>query len=355
MNDGAEAVSRRALIVVGNGMVGHHFVSVAADKGLLDNYQVTIVSEEPELAYDRVNLSKFFEGKGHDDLALTDHDNYAALGVQVLTDDPVVAIDREAHVVRTKSGANLFYDKLVLATGSRPFVPPIPGANASGCFVYRTLADLRAIREAAANCRVGVVIGGGLLGLEAAKALTSLGLATHVVEFAPRLMPLQVDDAGGALLRASIQELGVQVHVGMSTQRIVCDADGRVQGLSFANGEELLADMVVFSAGIRPRDELARECGLDVAPRGGVVIDRSSRTSDPTIFAIGECAAFQERCYGLVAPGYRMAEAAVEIIRGGHQEFADFDMSTKLKLLGVDVASFGDAFGTTPGNKEISV
>jgi len=354
-NDGAKPERKRSLVVVGNGMVGHHFVNKVAERGLLAQFDVTVVSEEVDLAYDRVNLSKFFEGKGKSDLALADPAVYAELGVRVLAGDPVVALDREARSLTTKAGVALGYDVLVLATGSRAFVPPIQGAASPGCFVYRTLADLEAIQAAARECRVGVVIGGGLLGLEAAKALQSLGLTTHVVEFAPRLMPLQVDSAGGALLSARIEELGVQVHVNTSTQSILQDDQGKVRALRFADGSELPVDMVVFSAGIRARDELARASGLAVAARGGVVIDRSTRTSDPHIYAIGECAAFDDRCYGLVAPGYRMAETCAAVITGEANEFADFDMSTKLKLLGVDVASFGDAFGTTKGAKEISL
>jgi len=347
--------ARRSLVVVGNGMVGHHFIGAASAQGLLDHFELTVISEEAELAYDRVNLSKFFEDKGAADLALANAEQYRDLGVRVIADDRVASLDRDRKLVITAHGTEVRYDKLILATGSRPFVPPIKGSDAPGCFVYRTLEDLRGIRQAAEAGGVGVVIGGGLLGLEAAKALQSLGLSTHVVEFAPRLMPLQVDEAGGALLKSSIQALGVQVHVSMHTQEVATDQSGRACALRFADGSELEATMVVFSAGIRPRDELARAAGIAVAPRGGVVIDRSTRTSDPDVLAIGECASFEERCYGLVAPGYRMAETAAQILAGNQAEFADFDMSTKLKLLGVDVASFGDAFGHTPGAKEISL
>lgn len=355
MVDAGTQRERLSLVVVGNGMVSHHFINAAVNQGLLDQFDLTVISEEAELAYDRVNLSKFFEGKGAEDLALADPSDYDRLGVKVLAGDRVVEIDRQTQKVCTSGGLSLHYDKLVLATGSRPFVPPIEGSDAQGCFVYRTLEDLRNIRSAAENGKVGVVIGGGLLGLEAAKALQSLGLTTHVVEFAPRLMPLQVDEAGGTLLRACIEELGVRVHVSMHTQRVSRDEQGRVQALCFADGSELPVDMVVFSAGIRPRDELARQAGLAVAPRGGIAIDRSTRTNDPNILAVGECAAFEERCYGLVAPGYRMAETAAQVLAGIESEFADFDMSTKLKLLGVDVASFGDAFGQTAHSKEISL
>jgi nitrite reductase (NADH) large subunit len=234
-------------------------------------------------------------------------------------------------------------------------VPPIKGCNEPGCYVYRTIDDLVAIRDAAQTATAAVVIGGGLLGLEAAKALLSLGLETQVIEFAPRLMPLQVDDMGASVLRGRIEELGVKVRCNTTTREILLDENGHVSALLLADGTRLPVDMVVFSAGIRPRDKLARESGLKLGERGGVVIDGSCRTSDPHIFAIGECAAFDGQTYGLVAPGYKMAEVAAATIAGEGQAFDGFDMSTKLKLMGVDVGSFGDAFGVTPGSRVFTV
>ncbi len=228
-----------------------------------------------------------------------------------------------------------------------------PGQRAPGCFVYRTLDDLDAIEECAAGCRRGAVVGGGLLGLEAANALRSLGLETHVVEFAPRLMPVQVDDGGGAVLRRRIEELGVDVHTGMQTTKVLADKKGRARGLRFADDEDLDVDIVVFSAGIRPRDELARAAGLEVGERGGIVVDEGCRTSDPSICAIGECALVGGRIYGLVAPGYQMARVLADRLCGGDATFTGADMSTKLKLMGVDVASFGDAFGAAAGSESI--
>jgi nitrite reductase (NADH) large subunit len=256
------------------------------------------------------------------------------------------------------------YDRLVLATGSYPFVPPIEGGDAAGTFVYRTIDDLQAIEAWAARDDVatGIVIGGGLLGLEAANALRSLGLSTHVVEFAPRLMPVQVDGGGGRSLRRLIEDLGVGIHLERATTCVRADSAGRVRGLTFAADDhpDLDADIVVYSAGIRPRDDLARDCGLEVGERGGIVVDETLTTSDPAIFAIGECALVGGRIYGLVAPGYEMARAvatrlAVGLPAEGAElpTFTGADMSTKLKLMGVDVASFGDAFATTAGAHEI--
>lgn len=347
-------MSEEQLVVIGNGMVGHRFLQAAEERGLTKTRRVVAFAEEPRFAYDRVNLSKFFLEEGSRDLELPEPGEYDRLGVEVVLADPVVSVDPGARTVRTRSGREVSYDTLVLATGSRPFVPDIPGRELPRCFVYRTLEDLEGIREAARGCRRGAVIGGGLLGLEAAAALLSLGLETHVVEFAPRLMPLQVDDVGGLLLRARIEELGVTVHVSKNTREILGDTQG-VSGLSFADGSELAVDLVVFSAGIRPRDELAKGAGLRLGDRGGIAIEADCRTSDGNVFAIGECASFRGQTFGLVAPGYRMAEVAAAVIAGADEHFKGFDMSTKLKLLGVDVASFGDAFATTPGARVISI
>jgi nitrite reductase (NADH) large subunit len=192
------------------------------------------------------------------------------------------------------------------------------------------------------------VIGGGLLGLECAKALVDLGLQTHVVEFAPRLMAVQVDEGGARVLRSKIEALGVTVHTQKNTLEIA-DGEGASHRLRFADGSVLDTDMVVFSAGIRPRDELARDCGLEAGPRGGIAIDQRCLTSDPHIYAIGECAAWNGQLFGLVAPGYDMARTAARDLLGIEAAFAGADLSTKLKLMGVDVASFGDAHGATPG------
>ncbi|HEY4186892.1 MAG TPA: nitrite reductase large subunit NirB [Polyangia bacterium] len=346
------------IVVAGNGMVGHRFLEVLAERGGAGAFDVTIFAEESRRAYDRVYLSTFFDGKTAEDLTLGQPGQYEAAGFRLILGDKATRLDREAKLVTAQSGLAVPYDTLILATGSYPFVPPIPGSDAPGSFVYRTIDDLEAIRAWSTNAKTGVVIGGGLLGLEAANALANLGLTVHVVEFAPRLMALQLDEAGGAILRQRIEGLGVTVHTAKSTQQIevATDTDGRrrITGLAFADGGGIEADIVVFSAGIRPRDELARASGLTVAPRGGVVIDERCRTSDPAILAIGECASYEGRTYGLVAPGYHMAKVAYATLTGGVDVFTGFDMSTKLKLMGVDVASFGDAFATAAGAHVIS-
>ncbi|PTY36242.1 nitrite reductase large subunit [Saccharospirillum sp. MSK14-1] len=339
---------RKDLIIIGNGMVGHHFVDTFRALNGADQWRIHIIGEERHSAYDRVHLSEYFQGRSHSDLALGTSEGYQQAGIAAHLGTRVERIDRAAHTVLLSDGEELCYDKLVLATGSYPFVPPIPGHDAERCFVYRTLDDLDAIRSAADQGKTGVVIGGGLLGLEAANALTSLGLTTEVIEFAPRLMPVQLDATAGTVLKDKIEALGVRVHTDTATQQIETLNDGRLR-LHFADGEPLETDVLVFSAGIRPRDELARQAGLKVGERGGVCIDNHGRTSDNDIYAIGEVALWDERIFGLVAPGYRMAETVAAHLEGCDSPFLGADMSTKLKLLGVDVGAIGDAHGTTPG------
>lgn len=338
------------LVIVGNGMVGHKFLDALATHADRAQYHVTVIGEEGRLAYDRVQLSAYFSGKTADDLSLVEPGFYEQQDYQVHLNQQVVSIDRTAKVVETQNGDKVAYDKLILATGSYPFVPPIPGKDRDGCLVYRTIEDLDDIIAAAKGGKVGTVVGGGLLGLEAAKALHDLGLETHVVEFAPRLMAVQVDDGGGTILRDKIESLSVQVHTGKNTKNIT-DGEQTAHKMEFADGESLETDVIVFSAGIRPRDELAKQCELEMGPRGGIVINDHCQTSDPDIYAIGECALWQQKIFGLVAPGYQMASVALAHMTGGADTFTGADMSTKLKLLGVDVASIGDAHGATPGSR----
>jgi len=339
------------LIIIGNGMVGHHLVEQLVERGATERYAISVFGEERHLAYDRVHLSEVFNGQDAESLALSTADYYAEHGITLRLDEAVTAIDRDASEVVTAEGRTP-YDRVVLATGSFPFVPPIPGNDREGCLVYRTLDDLDAIRAAAENAATGVVVGGGLLGLEAANALRGLNLDTAVVEFAPRLMPMQVDTEGGELLREKIESLGVQVLTGRATQEIV-DGERSRHRMVFQDEKVLETDLIVFSAGIRPRDELARDCGLELGERGGVVIDDSCLTSDPAILAVGEVALWNNSIFGLVAPGYQMAKAAAVTLLEGNEPFKGADMSTKLKLMGVDVGSIGDAHGDrTPGARQ---
>ncbi|MFE6359644.1 nitrite reductase large subunit NirB [Streptomyces sp. NPDC057806] len=337
------------IVLVGHGMVGQRFLEALAERGMTATHRVVVLCEEPRPAYDRVALTSYFSGKTPEDLSMTDMEFIEKHSIELYVGDPAETIDRAAKKVTARSGQVFAYDTLVLATGSFPFVPPVPNKDAEGCFVYRTIEDLLAIEEYAKKATTGAVVGGGLLGLEAAGALKGLGLTSHIVEFAPRLMPVQVDEGGGAALLRTIEDMGLSVHTGVGTQEIVVDEEGAVTGMKLSDGSELATDLVVFSAGVRPRDQLARDCGLTVGERGGIAVDEQCRTvNDPHVFAIGECAlAADGRVYGLVAPGYEQAETAAATIAADEAAFTGADLSTKLKLLGVDVASFGDAHGAT--------
>ena len=345
-------MSKKNLIVVGNGMVGHHFLEKLVDTPAVSDFDIKVFGEEALLAYDRVHLSEYFSGSTHSDLAMNTAEWYANNHIDLHLSEAVTGIDRERQVVKTPLG-EYPYDELVMATGSYPFVPPIKGKEHPHCLVYRTLEDLDAIRTSANGGKTGVVVGGGLLGLEAANALKSLGLEAHVVEFAPRLMPVQLDSDAGALLKRKIEDLGVQVHTEKATTEIVKGESARLR-MNFSDETHLETDLIVFSAGIRPQDALAQDCGLDMGERGGIVINDQCTTSDPHIHAIGECALWSQKTFGLVAPGYTMARTLASVLTGDKQAaFTGADMSTKLKLLGVDVGSIGDGHGQTPGAKSI--
>jgi len=367
----------KKVIVVGNGMVGYRFCERLRRRVGPDEVAVSVYGEEPRPAYDRVHLSSYFEVGSAEELLLAPRSWYEENRITLHTSVRVVEIDRASKVVRTDCGGEEGYDELVFATGSSPFVPSIPGIDREGVFVYRTLEDLDAIREYGARCRTAAVLGGGLLGLEAAKALLDMGIQTKVVEFMPRLMPRQLDDRSALLLRSKLEALGLEVITGKGAAAV--SGDPRTRALEFGDGTSLAIDMLVVSAGIRPRDEVARACGLEIAERGGVQVDDRMVTSDPAIRAIGEVASHRGVTYGLVAPGYDMAEVAAawiavapalafpmpmaspsngtsaalpmapptvrsEAVATVLPTFEGCDTSTLLKLVGIDVGSFGDPF-----------
>lgn len=321
-------------------MVGYKFCERLFDKDTEGQFQIVTFCEEKRPAYDRVHLSEFFAGKTAEDLSMAPLDWYKERNIEIHIGDKAVEIDREKKIVISEKGVSLEYDYVVMATGSTPFVPPVPGIDKEGVFVYRTIEDLEEITEYGKKSKSCAVIGGGLLGLEAAKAAQDLGVETHVVEFAPRLMPRQLDDAGGVMLKDIIESRDIKVHLGKNTKSI--RGEGKVEGMDFADETSLDVDMIIVSAGIRPRDDLARTCGLTLGPRGGILVNNQLCTSDPNIYAIGECALHNSMIYGLVAPGYQMADAVAEQLLGRPAAFEGADMSTKLKLIGTDVASFGN-------------
>ncbi|UXX80846.1 nitrite reductase large subunit NirB [Reichenbachiella carrageenanivorans] len=340
------------IIVIGNGMVGYKFCEKLRSKATKEQFSIKVFGEEPHPAYDRVHLSEYFSNRSVEDLEMAPRSWYVENDVELITGELIVNIDRENKVIKSHTGLEESYDKLILATGSSAFVPPIKGSEMQGVFVYRTIEDLEAIIEYSKHSKKAAVLGGGLLGLEAAKAMLDLNQETHVIEFASRLMPRQLDQAGSDALKYKMEELDVNIHMNRNTASIL--GEDKMTGLEFTDGQLMAADMLVISCGIKPRDELAKQCGLEVGHRGGIVVNDHLETTDKDIFAIGECALHKEFIYGLVAPGYEMAEVVADRLIGGDEKtFESFDMSTKLKLIGVDVASFGDALCENTPHKPI--
>jgi len=335
-------VNRLEVVVVGNGMVGHRFCEKMIEYDRDGLYRLVVLGEEPRPAYDRVHLTNYFADRSADRLALGTHAWYAERGIDLRVGSRAAQINRARREITSADGAAVAYDVLVLATGSAPFVPNVPGIDREGVFVYRTIEDLEAIIARAGRARRAAVIGGGLLGLEAARAVLDSGIETHVVEVAPRLMPRQLDPTASALLEEAVRASGVHVHLDKRIARLA--GEGSVARIEFSDGGGIDTDLVIVSAGIRPRDELARAAGIETGERGGVVVDDKMGTSDERVFAVGEVALHKGVIYGLVAPGYEMAEVLARNLTGGNAAFLGSDSSAKLKLLGTDVATFGDPF-----------
>lgn len=349
----------QTIIVVGNGMVGYKFceklVALDTDK----RFKLLVFGEEPRAAYDRVHLSAYFENQDAKALELAPVTWYEENGIELITNEYVTDIDKAVKTIQTKSGNQYSYDHLVLATGSVPFVPPIRGVEKKGVFVYRTIEDLEGmmayaekIKSTKGNGRAAI-LGGGLLGLEAGKAVLDMGLEPHVVEFAPKLMPRQLDARSSRVLQLTLESLGIQIHLSKATNQIL--GNGAITGMEFGEDDSLDVDMLIISAGIRPRDELAKTCELETGTRGGIVVNEKMQASEPSIYAIGEVALYNQMIYGLVAPGYDMAHVAANQIAGDAEITMQetIDMSTKLKLIGVDVASFGQPY--MPPEKGLSI
>ncbi|MBD0832728.1 nitrite reductase large subunit NirB [Aestuariibaculum sediminum] len=349
----------KKIIVIGNGMVGYKFCEKFVAQAQSRNYKITVFGEEPRPAYDRVHLSEYFENQDAKALEMAPRSWYEEHGIELITGERVADIHRTAKTITTAKEREFQYDYLVLATGSSPFVPPIKGVEKNGVFVYRTIEDLEGMLDYAADLKIknpnakAAVLGGGLLGLEAGKAVLDMGLEPHIVEFAPKLMPRQLDTRSSQVLKLKLESIGLNIHLSKATNQIL--GDEAITGMEFGEDDVLEVDMLIISAGIRPRDELGKTCDLKMGVRGGIVVDNKMQTSDPNIFAIGEVALYNQMIYGLVAPGYDMAEVAVHQIIGQTDKVmpADIDMSTKLKLIGVDVASFGEPF--MPASKGHSI
>lgn len=349
----------QTVIVVGNGMVGYKFCEKFVAREESKQFKLMVFGEEPRAAYDRVHLSEYFGSRDAKALELAPLNWYAENGIDLVINERVTDIHRNRKTITTASDKEFGYDYLVLATGSAPFVPPIQGIEKKGIFVYRTIEDLEAMLAYAEEIKKtkpkpkAAVLGGGLLGLEAGKAVMDMGLEPHVVEYAPKLMPRQLDSRSSNVLQLTLELMGIGIHSGKATNSIL--GNGAIMGMDFGEDDSLEVDMLVISAGIRPRDELGKTCNLEMGVRGGIVVDDRMQTSDPNIYAIGEVALYNQMIYGLVAPGYEMAEVAVNQIfkRAEVVMRKEIDMSTKLKLIGVDVASFGIPY--MPADKGLSI
>lgn len=341
----------RTILVIGNGMVGYKFCEKFVTKDGSRNFKIIVFGEEPRPAYDRVHLSAFFENGDAKALEMAPRSWYEENNINLITNEKVTDIHRGAKTITTINENTYKYDYIVLATGSSAFVPSIKGIEKDGIFVYRTIEDLEAILAYANKIKKNAngkpkaaVLGGGLLGLEAAKAVMDMGLEPHVVEFASKLMPRQLDTRSSKVLQVKLETLGINIHLSKSTNQIL--GNGSITGMEFGENDKIDVEMLVVSAGIKPRDELGKTCGLEIGMRGGIIVNNTMQTSDPDIYAIGEVALLNQMIYGLVAPGYEMAEVAVNQILGNSDSLMskEIDMSTKLKLIGVDVASFGAPF-----------
>jgi nitrite reductase (NADH) large subunit len=341
----------KKIIVIGNGMVGYKFCEKFVSKSNTDQFKITVFGDEPRPAYDRVHLSEYFEKRDAKALEMAPRSWYEEHGIELITNERVTDIHRASKKITTTKELHYKYDYLVLATGSAPFVPNIPGVEKKGVFVYRTIEDLEGMLAYADSIKAtrtdtvkAAVLGGGLLGLEAAKAVKDMGFEPHVVEFASKLMPRQLDTRGSKVLQEKIESLGIHVHLSKATNKIL--GDDVITGMEFGEYDKIDVDMLVISAGIRPRDELGKTCDLKMGVRGGIVVNNKMQTSDPEIYAIGEVALLNNMIYGLVAPGYDMAEVAVNQILENKDVIMpqEIDMSTKLKLIGVDVASYGEPY-----------
>ena len=341
-------VTRRKLVVAGNGMAGARAVEEVLARGGADLFDIVMFGDEPYGNYNRIMLSNLLNGtQVRDEIYINPLDWYAENGITLHAGDRVVGLDRAAKVVTGASGRRERYDYLVISTGSRPFVPPIKGLHEAdgtlkrGVFTYRTLDDVDAMTAfAKGGAKVAVTIGGGLLGLEAARGLKALGLESHVVHLGAHLLEVQLDVTGGGMLRKTLESMGLSVHLGKSTTE--AHGEAAITGLSFKDGTSLDCDMVVMSAGIRPNVELGHLGALTVE-RAIVVDDHMRSVDDPDVYVVGECAQHRGRLYGLVSPLYDQAKVFADHVTGRNVQAAyhGSKLATKLKVSGIDVASMG--------------
>lgn len=333
---------RRKLVVVGNGMAGMRTVEelLGLDP---DRFDITVFGAEPRVNYNRILLSPVLAGeKQPDEIVLHPRAWYEEHGITLHTGDPVVAIDRRRRVVRAQSGLEAGYDRLLLATGSSPFIVPVPGAQLRGVVGFRDLDDVDAMLAVARGRGHAVVIGGGLLGLEAANGLLRRGMSVTVVHLTGSLMNQQLDAQAALLLKAALERRGLRILLEAQTEAIL--GQGKVEAVRFADGVELAADLVVMAAGVRPNVALARAAGLHC--ERAIVVDDTLQTYDPRVYAVGECVQHRKATFGLVAPIWEQARVCAAHLAGlGHRRYVQRATATKLKVTGIDLYSAGDFLG----------
>ncbi|WP_239524234.1 nitrite reductase large subunit NirB [Geodermatophilus normandii] len=338
--------ARARLVVVGNGMAGARLVEEVLERGGGEQFRITVFGDEPHGNYNRIMLSPVLAGEAHeDDIVLNSHDWYADNGVTLRAGVRVERIDTAAKVVSASDGTSTAYDHLVLATGSYSFIPPMAGVRRDdgsllpGVYGFRTIDETRDLLAATTRCTRAVVMGGGLLGLEAARALQGHGLQVDLVHAMPHLMNAQLDAEAGAILKRGVEALGITVHLDVLATEVL--GDGHVEGVLLQDGRRLDCDLLVVAAGVRPHTDVAVRSGLEV--ERGIVVDDQLRTDDPDVYAIGECAQHRGSVYGLVAPAWEHATVLADVLTGTDPtaEYHGSRTATKLKVAGVDVATMG--------------
>ena len=356
-----QQVQPQRVLVVGAGMVAHRLVDRLRAQDRAGVCRITVIGDEAWRPYDRMALTSYFSGTLASGLELGRPLLWADPRVRLVLGDEVVDVDLAARTARCASGAEHEWDRLVFATGAAAAMPPIPGTDLPGVFVYRSIADVVAIeqeleallaRADGARPRA-VVLGGGLLGLEAAGAVRDLGAAATIAQSSGHLLSAQLDAGGGEAARQLLAQGEIAVRTGSRASALLRAADGRVGAVAFPDGGTLDADLVIVAAGIRPRDELAALAGIELGPRGGIRIDEACRTSAAGVWAIGDVATVDGQVWGLIAPGNEQADVVADRLLGAERELGAVDASAKLKLAGVEVGSFGDAFGATEGAVEV--
>ena len=335
--------ARQSLVVIGNGMAGMRTVEELLALAP-EHYDITVFGAEPHGNYNRILLSPLLAGeKSISDIMLHTRDWYAAQGITLHTGDPIVHIDRKRRLVRAQSGREVWYDRLLLATGSTPFILPVPGHELRGVIGFRDIQDVDAMLAAAQSGRHAVVIGGGLLGLEAANGLQRRGMDVTVVHVTDSLMNMQLDKPASLMLKQALEKKGLRFMLEAHTSEIV-GIGGVVAGVRFKDGVEIPADLVVMAAGVRPNVALAKSAGLHC--ERAIVVDDTMQTYDPRIYAVGECVQHRRATFGLVAPIWDQARVAGGHLAGaGHRRYVQQATPTKLKVTGVDLYSVGDFIG----------